>query len=246
MSSKVLGFVIFITASLCSIALSKDPALAQSDDPRGVDYSTQLQKSQKSPELALGKPDAPVTVVEYTSLTCRHCAEFYREVIPKIISNYVNEGKVFLVLRDYPLDNMAAAGAIVVHCADKEKRYEVRSALFASQSIWAKPGSIEALYKTVANFGLSRDSFGECLSSEERLDRVSSDRNFATEHLDVSGTPTVFVNGKMMVKGVMQDAFMKDGIVMKGSPPSGRGVKLIPINDNSFESISREIEALLD
>ena len=86
----------------------------------------------------LGNPDAPVTIIEYASLTCPHCAQFHTEVLPELKERYIDPGKVRLIYRDFPLDQMALAAAALAHCAGPERYFSMLDVLFETQSNWAQ------------------------------------------------------------------------------------------------------------
>ncbi len=148
-------------------------------------------------ERAIGSPDAPVTVTEYFSLTCPHCASFHNETFAALKEKYIDTGKVRFVYRDFPLDRVALPAAMMARCVD-EKRYPgVISVLFKTQSNWATARDpIGELGKIAALAGLGKEAFESCLQSDELADGVLKSRQEGTA-AGVNSTPTFLVNGKI-------------------------------------------------
>ena len=114
------------------------PALAQRKKAGPTDVSVEeLMKPGPLPDLILGNAEAPITVVEYASMTCGHCANFHTKVFPALKEKYVDTGKVRFIMREFPLDNLAAAASMLARCAGEGKTYPLITALFAKQDDWA-------------------------------------------------------------------------------------------------------------
>jgi protein-disulfide isomerase len=146
----------------------------------------------------LGQDSAPVTVIEYASMTCPHCAHFNNEVFPALKSKYIDTGKVRYILREFPLDPVAAAGFMLAQCAGKDKYFPVIDALFRTQRSWiAASDPVEGLFTVAKQTGFSRESFEQCLANQQLLDGVEWVRQRASEKFGVNSTPTFFVNGKI-------------------------------------------------
>lgn len=126
----------------------------------------QLMAAEALPDLSIGKSDAPVTIVEYASMTCSHCAAFYATTFPILKSKYIDAGKVRFILREFPLDPLATAGFMLARCAGDDKRDAIVDLLFAQQKNWAftdKP--VESLANLVKQAGIGQDAFGACLKN---------------------------------------------------------------------------------
>jgi len=157
----------------------------------------QLMAGEALPDLPLGKSDAPVTIVEYASMTCTHCAAFYATTYPELKSKYIDAGKVRFILREFPLDPLATAGFMLARCAGDDKRNAIVDLLFAQQKNWAfteKP--VESLANLVKQAGVSQDSFETCLKDQDLYEKINKVRDRAAEKFGVSATPTFFINGK--------------------------------------------------
>lgn len=165
-----------------------------------ADLTAELAKPGAVPDLALGKEDAPVTIYEYASMTCSHCANFHTKVLPGLKTKYIDTGKVRLVLREFPLDNLAAAGSMLARCAGGEKTYALIATLFEKQSDWAfvQGNPVPAMFKIAESQGFTKETFDKCLTDQKLLDGITSVRDHANKTLGVRSTPTFFVNGKKM------------------------------------------------
>jgi len=171
------------------------PAMAQQ---AGTSVSVvDLMAPQALPDVAEGKENAPVTIVEYASMTCSHCAAFHAETYPTLKSKYIDTGKVRFILREFPLDPLATAGFMLARCAGPDKRDAMVDLLFSQQKNWAfveKP--IEALANLVKQTGMSQEAFEACLKDQDMYEKVNQVRNNASEKFGISATPTFFINGK--------------------------------------------------
>jgi len=144
----------------------------------------------------LGKADAPITIFEYASFTCPHCADFDANVLPKIKADWIDTGKARLIFRDFPLDQAAVRAAILARCAPPDQYYAFVDALFHSQTTWAQNGKVdEALNKLAKVSGMSDEQFAACMKDEAAQKRVLDSRLQAEQQYKVESTPTFFING---------------------------------------------------
>jgi protein-disulfide isomerase len=163
----------------------------------------QLMAEQALPDLAQGKADAPVTLVEYASMTCSHCAAFHETTYPTLVSKYVDTGKVRFILREFPLDPLATAAFMLARCSGPQKRNAVVDLLFDHQKDWAftdKP--LEALSNLLKQTGMTQASFETCINDQALYEKVTEERDHAAEKFGVNATPTFFINGTR-VSGVL-------------------------------------------
>ena len=184
----------FATAGACLLA-GDLPLWAATES--GTVPIEKLMAPQALPDMWLGAADAPVTIIEYASMTCTHCAAFHAETWPTLKSKYIDPGKVRFVLREFPLDVLAGAGFMLARCAGTEKRNALVDLLFTQQKNWAfvdKP--LEALASTVKQAGVTQAAFDSCLSEQALLDQVNAVRDRAAKDFGVNATPTFFINGK--------------------------------------------------
>jgi protein-disulfide isomerase len=160
----------------------------------------ELMKPGELPELALGDPNAKATIVEYASMTCGHCAKFHNKVFPEIKSKYIDTGKVRFIMREFPLDVLAAAGAMLARCAGSEKTISLIGILFEKQEEWAVRNNAKTkLFEIAKQAGFTQESFDKCLGDDKLLKQVEAVRARASESFGVSSTPTFFLNGKRLV-----------------------------------------------
>jgi protein-disulfide isomerase len=174
--------------------------------------AAEVAKPVSLPDMALGPADAPVTITEYASMTCPHCAAFTESVFPKIKSAYIDTGKVRYIFREFPLDIKAAAGSMVARCIAKDdagKYFAVVDMLFQQQRDWAMSDTAEALTRIGKQAGLSQQSVEDCLKDQALLDKISADQKYASEVLKVNSTPTFFINGEMIKGETSFDEFDK-------------------------------------
>jgi protein-disulfide isomerase len=148
----------------------------------------------------LGNADAPVTIVEYASLTCPHCADFDANTLPKIKAAWIDTGKARLIFRDFPLDQAAVRAAMLARCAPPEQFYAFVDELFHSQTTWATGGRVDAALGKLAKLsGMSDDQFAACMKDETVQKRVLDSRLEAEQAYKIESTPTFFINGAQIV-----------------------------------------------
>ena len=195
-------------AFTAALSLTGLAALAGFSPLRLISYAmaqsaSDVAKPVSLPDMALGPANASVTITEYASMTCPHCAAFNEAVFPKIKSAYIDSGKVRYVFREFPLDIKAAAGSMLARCIAKEdagKYFAVIDMLFKQQNDWVSKNTTETLTRIGKQAGLSQQAVEACLKDQALLDKIAADQKFASEVLKVNSTPTFFINGEM-VKG---------------------------------------------
>ncbi|HEX2215141.1 MAG TPA: DsbA family protein [Xanthobacteraceae bacterium] len=176
--------------------------------PRSMNFTSQAYaQAPTSAELlqagplgdhALGPANAPVTLVEYASMTCSHCATFHVQTFPVLKSRYIDSGKVRYILREFPLDPLAAGAFMLAHCAGEGKYFDVVDALFKQQKSWAfAQNPIPPLFAVARQHGFNEQTFEKCLSYQKLLDGIDAVRRRAQEKFGVNSTPTFFINGKI-------------------------------------------------
>ena len=148
-----------------------------------------------------GSPDAKLTMIEYSSLTCPHCATFHTEVLPKIREVYIDTGKLRLEMRDFPLDQYALRAAAMARCAPENRYFPLMDMLFKQQSKWSRATDPIAAIKQIGRLaGISGETADACMSSEPLLDGILKLRLGGQQDHDVGSTPT-FVVGKEKIVG---------------------------------------------
>ena len=197
-----------------SAVLAPGLAFAQRKAAADADVA-ELMKAGDLPDLAIGAADAKVTVVEYASMTCGHCANFHKKVFPALKTKYVDSGKVRFILREFPLDDLAAAASMLSRCAggsaDPAKSYDLTSILFEKQEDWAfqKGNPVPKLFEIAKQAGFTQESFDKCLTDQKLLEQITATRERGSKTFGVNSTPTFFINGKRLAEGPSLEAFEK-------------------------------------
>jgi protein-disulfide isomerase len=157
----------------------------------------QLMAPGALPDLWLGDAKAPITIIEYASMTCGHCATFHNVTFPELKKKYIDTGKARFVLREFPLDPLAAAAFMLARCSGDDKREAVVHLLFGQQKGWIgsdKP--VDALAGLMKQTGMSQEKFEACLKDADLYAKVNQVRDRAGKDYKVDSTPTFFINGK--------------------------------------------------
>lgn len=161
-------------------------------------------------DMMVGSDKAPVTVIEYASMTCPHCAHFSETTFPELQKRYIDTGKVRYTLRTFPLDQLAAAGFMIALCGGKDKYMPIVETLFAKQPLWIVKEPIAPLKDIAKQFGFSEDQFNQCLANQKLLNGIQEVRDHAVEKLGVNSTPTFFINGKKLIGDLSIDQMAKE------------------------------------
>jgi protein-disulfide isomerase len=183
------------------------PALA-ADEP-SVPVADLMQPSPLG-EMSMGDEKAPITVIEYASMTCPHCAHFSEATFPELKKRYIDTGKVRFIFREFPLDQLAAAGFILARCAGPGKFFPLVETLFAQQRDWVVQRPLAPLMAIAKQAGLSQQAFEACLDNKEMLEGMEKVRNQAAEKFGVNSTPTFFVNGKRLAGALSIEEMEKE------------------------------------
>jgi len=176
---------------------------------RAQDVSIEdLNHPSPLPDMVLGSSDAPVTIIEYASMSCSHCAYFAITTFPQLKARYIDTGRVRYVFREFPLDELAAAASMLARSVGDDRYFAVIDTLFRQQRQWVV-NDIQPL-KTLAiqEFGFTEQSFKVCLENQELLDGIIKARDRASKIFRIESTPTFFINGKRSgnrsIKGMEQ------------------------------------------
>jgi protein-disulfide isomerase len=172
----------------------------------GIARAQAAEPQVTADDRILGKADAPVTIIEYASLTCPHCAAFEKEILPKIKTEWIDTGKAKLVFRDFPLDGSALKAAIVARCAPPERFYGFIGVLFAQQGTWGiAQDPVPGITRIAKLGGMSDDQVQACLKDDALQNRILAGRLAAEQQYQVESTPTFFINGKKVVGAKEED-----------------------------------------
>lgn len=169
-----------------------------------------VQPTLYDDDRVMGAADAPITMIEYASFTCPHCASFHNDILAQIKSAYIDTGQVKLVFRDYPLDQAALRAAQLTQCVSPLVYFPIVSLLFKEQGNWARSGDpLKGLAQIAAGAGLDQARFQACLDDKTLLDRIIARAQEAQEKYGVDSTPTFFVNGRKITGAVPFEEFEK-------------------------------------
>jgi protein-disulfide isomerase len=148
------------------------------------------------PDMALGSPEARVTVIEYASLTCVHCAQFAATTFPELKRRYIDSGRMRYVFRDFPIDDLAVVAAMVARCAGDDKYFATVDLLLRQQEQWVANRIEPLMTLATRELGFSQESFNACVTDRQRLDDLKKARARAREVFGVSSVPAFFINGR--------------------------------------------------
>jgi protein-disulfide isomerase len=144
-----------------------------------------------------GADNAPVTIVEYASMTCPHCSHFHETTYPELKKKYIDTGKVRFIFREFPLDPLAAAASMLARCAGKDKYFPLVETFFAQQKDWVVQKPLQPMFEIAKQAGFTQQSFDACLANQQMLNGIEESRTRAAKKFNVNSTPTFFINGKI-------------------------------------------------
>lgn len=206
------------TAALLALPAIGLPSFSFAQDMVSV---ADLAEPGPLPEKALGDPKAKVTIIEYASMTCSHCARFHKDTFPALKAKYIDTGKVYFILREFPLDPRATAGFMLARCAGDDKYFPMVDVLFAQQPAWAFVEGdkvLDAMGQLAKQAGFTQQQFESCLRDQKLYDGINTIKARAAEKFGVNSTPTFFINGKRAGGEMTIEAF--DGLI---APLLGNG-----------------------
>ncbi|MBK1669948.1 hypothetical protein CKO28_18090 [Rhodovibrio sodomensis] len=167
-------------------------------------------------EHVLGDPDAPITIIEYSSLTCPHCASFHNNTLPKLKEQWIETGKAKLVYRHYPLDRLALAGALVANCFEGDRFFAVMDMMFARQRQWTRsdnPG--QALQRIASQAGMDSKTFNQCISDQQEAKKILDRQQVGRNQANVQSTPTFLIDGEK-IEGAKPYAAFEEALQAAG------------------------------
>jgi len=172
-------------------------ASAQSRSAEATIDAAKVAEPGKLKDMVYGKADAPVTIVEYASLTCSHCADFAINTFPTIKEKYIDTGKAKLIFREFPFDPRATAAFMLARCAPEDRYFPMVEVFFKQQQQWAGAADGEAALLQIAKLaGFTQESFKACLTNQQVLDDVRATMERGSTEFGVNATPTFFINGQ--------------------------------------------------
>ncbi|MBM3602260.1 MAG: DsbA family protein [Alphaproteobacteria bacterium] len=212
--SLILGLLLVLATLMTSVATSvadekKDaqnatttlqPKAAKSGDAKSADKKAADPKVLDDLDRPIGAADAPLTVYEYSSLTCSHCAAFHKDLLPKIKAAYIDTGKVRWVVRDYPLDGVALRAAVAARCAEPSQFFTLIDLLYHEQAKWtAERDPQTAVMRYARLSGLNDDKLKACNQDDRVMNQIVAKRQVAETTFKIQSTPTFVIGGDMVV-----------------------------------------------
>ena len=149
-------------------------------------------------DFYIGAPEAPVTIIEYASMSCSHCADFHNETLDDLKSEYIDTGKVKFVFRDFPFNYPALAGSMILSCVPEDTRYDYMNALYKLQKNWVMRDHSKTrseLYKIMQSGGMQQDEFDACLSDINLENDILEGVMNAQREFNINRTPSFIING---------------------------------------------------
>jgi len=193
---KTLAWISRALIMMAALALGSVSAAQAQDKPWVIDE-------------VMGKADAPITIIEYSSLTCPHCAKFHAETFPKVKADWIDTGKAKLIFRDLPWDPLAQATAMVSHCSG-DRYFAFINTFFRTQEQWTSNPSPLAAIKTIAKLGgMGDDQVDKCLSDNGLLNEINARKDDAQSRYKVDSTPSFIIGGKLYSGDMPYDEFAK-------------------------------------
>ena len=152
-------------------------------------------------DFFIGDENAPITIIEYASMSCSHCASFHNNTLPDIKKEYIDTGKVRMVFRDYPFNYPALLGSMMMRCIERDVRYDYMNALYKLQNTWVNKDpkiSKKELYKIMQSGGMTKDKFDECYSNLDNENLILEGVISAQKDFNIKSTPSFIVNGNLV------------------------------------------------
>ena len=154
-------------------------------------------------DFIIGDTNAPITIIEYSSLSCSHCADFHNNTLEDLKKEYVDTGKVRLIFRDFPFNYPALLGSLVLQCISEDIRYDYMNALFQLQNNWVQrenARTTQELYKIMQSGGMTKEEFDSCISSRDSEEKILQGVIQAQNEFNIRSTPSFLING-ILIEG---------------------------------------------
>ncbi len=174
----------------------------------GLAYAQSKAPPVYDDDRILGSANAPITIVEYSSLTCPHCANFHKNTLPQLRESWIDTGRARLVYRHFPFDGAALRAALVANCLEGKRHFTFLDALFRGQDLWARaPDPVAALKRIAGLAGLSPEKFEACVADKEEMQLILARMQEGRDTYGVNSTPTFFINGRKVTGAVSFEEF---------------------------------------
>ncbi|HBC53400.1 MAG TPA: disulfide bond formation protein DsbA, partial [Alphaproteobacteria bacterium] len=213
-NKQIFGIIGLAVVALLGLAwwglndsANADAQMADPGDGGGMAADT---GSYYAGDIVEGAADAPITVIEYASMTCPHCANFHTSIYPELRAKYVETGKVRFIFREFPLDGLALRAAMLARCGGAERVHGYLDVLFMQQGKWATAQDpIAALSRIARLGGMSEAAFQSCMANEPLAEMVVASRVKGSEEFDITSTPSFVIGGKTYSGGLGVEEFDK-------------------------------------
>lgn len=199
-----MRFSVFAAALFAAALAGPLPAGAQTPDAAKPEAKPEININEILPERVMGEPNAPLAIIEYASLTCGHCAQFHKEVLPRVVEKYIATGKLKLIYRDFPLDGNALKAAQLAQCMPEDRYFAFIKTLFEAQEAWSHAADVEATLVQYAKLaGLPGERVTACLANTAIQEALVKRRMEAEKQFRVEATPSFVVNyGAETISGI--------------------------------------------
>ena len=167
-------------------------------EDRGINKSNLPVSEASLQELSIGDDNAPITIIEYASMTCSHCADFHTETYPDLKEDYIEKGQVKFIFREFPLDKLSMATSMLARCVDNSISLAFIDILFQNRNKWYSDNAITELKNLSKQAGLSSEDFDQCLNNQGLLDQLIMQKENAVKEFQINSTPSFIINGKVI------------------------------------------------
>lgn len=175
------------------------------------------QPAVRPDDHVLGSADAPVTIIEYASMTCPHCAAFHAEAMPKLKSEFIDKGQVRLVFRPFPLNQLALRASLLAECVPADQYFGLLETMFAGQREWMEAQNpLESLHAIGKTAGIEESKIDACMTDEAATNRIAANYKEAFEVYGVNSTPSFIINGTKYAGALPFDDLTSGGTPVKG------------------------------
>ena len=194
-----LGITICLSTFYLSINTNKNTGidLAFIDDKTTNELNVSVLDASLQ-ELSIGDDEAPVTIIEYSSMTCSHCADFHTNTYPTLKKNHIEKGEVRFIFREFPLDKLSMATSMLARCVDSSISLAFIDILFQNRNKWYSDNALAELKNLSKQAGLSSEDFDQCLNDQELLDQLILQKENAIKEFQINSTPSFIINGNVI------------------------------------------------
>ena len=194
-----LGITICLSTFYLSINTNKNTGidLAFIDDKTTNELNVSVLDASLQ-ELSIGDDKAPVTIIEYSSMTCSHCADFHTNTYPTLKKNHIEKGEVKFIFREFPLDKLSMATSMLARCVDSSISLAFIDILFQNRNKWYSDNALAELKNLSKQAGLSSEDFDQCLNDQELLDQLILQKENAIKEFQINSTPSFIINGNVI------------------------------------------------